>query len=174
MKKTTVREKSSGPKNLHDLLVLKLKSLYDIEQSLIKALPKMAKHSSDPELSQGFINHLAETKNQAKRLEEVFSLLGEKPAKTKVEAIRGLVKDAEWIMKNIKNREARDAALIAGASYVEHYEMAGYQNAIGWATELEHTSISSLLSVSLEEEIKADQKLTDLAQTTINKRADPL
>jgi ferritin-like metal-binding protein YciE len=155
---------------LHDLLILKLRSLYDIEQELVKALPKMAKAATDPELKKGFQDHLAETKNQVRRLEESFKILGEKAVKIKVEAIRGLAQDAKWIMENIKNKNALDAALIPAASYVERYETAGYSAAIEWAEEMEHTSVAALLAISLDEEVKADEKLIKLAKSKINQK----
>src|SRR4051812_11465236 len=99
--------------SLHDLLILKLDSLYDIEQQLIKALPKMAKAASDEKLREAFSNHLEETKGHAQRLEEALGKLDESVGKSKVEAIRGLVEDAEWCIKNVKNPLARDALLVA-------------------------------------------------------------
>jgi ferritin-like metal-binding protein YciE len=154
--------------NLKDLLVLKLKALYDVENQIIKALPKMAKKATNKSLKAGFEKHLKETKGQVNRLEKVFKLLGEKPRKTKVEAIRGLVKDGEWVMKNVKPAEALDANLVAAAQYVEHYEMAGYGTASEWASQLGEAEVVNLLEETLEEEKKTDQTLSTLAMSEIN------
>lgn len=157
---------------LSDLLLLKMKALYDIEQQLIKALPKMAASATDKELKKGFKEHLTETKAQAKRLEQAFKLLGKKATKTKVEAIRGLIDDATWVMKNVNGSAALDAALIAAAQHVEHYEMAGYITAVAWAQEIGEAEIAQLLYQSLEEEIAADEKLGGLAESRIDERAN--
>jgi ferritin-like metal-binding protein YciE len=156
---------------LNDLLVLKLKALYDIELQLTKALPKMAKAATDPDLKKGFEDHLKETKNQAVRLEKVFKILQVKPGKTKVEAIRGLVADTEWIVKEKPAKTALDAALIASASYVEHYEMAGYISASNWAETLGFPEVAMILRETLKEEENADVKLSMLAEKRIDEKA---
>jgi ferritin-like metal-binding protein YciE len=145
--------------NLKDLLINKLKVLYDVESELVKALPKMVKASSDPELREGFNGHLAETKNHVQRLEKIFSILEEKPAKLKSEAIRGLIADTEWVIKNVKPENAKDANLARAAQYVEHYEMAGYIGAMSWAQELGQNEIASLMSETYEEEKSGDEAL---------------
>ncbi len=157
---------------LQDLFVLKLQALYDIENELVKALPKMAKNATDQDLKEGFTMHLDETRTQVERLEQAFTLLEMKPTKTKVEAIRGLAKDAEWVMKNVHEDEARDAAMISAARYVEHYEMAGYLTAIQWAEELGYDEIRNLLEETLQEEMGADDKLADLAEEKIDEAAN--
>lgn len=157
--------------NLADLFVTKLKALYDIESQLVKALPKMAKKATDSKLAESFKKHLAETKVHAQRLEKIFRMLGLKPQKTKVEAIRGLIKDGEWVMKNVNPDEARDANLIAAGQYVEHYEMAGYGSAREWAEMLGETDAAKLLSQTLEEEKAADEKLNQLAMSGLNEKA---
>lgn len=156
---------------LNDLLVLKLKALYDIETQLIKALPKMAAQANDPDLKAGFERHLKETKGHAERLERAFKLLATKPSTIKVEAIRGLVADAEWIMKQKPGKEALDAMLVAAALYVEHYEMAGYLSASMWAVRLGHHRVSDLLRKTLDEEVKTATKLNVLAEKKIDVRA---
>lgn len=153
---------------LNDLFLLKIKALYDIEQQLIKALPKMAKNAQHPDLKQAFKDHLEETKEQAKRLEKIFDLLGVRPQKTLVEAIRGLVKDAQWLITHVKNKLARDASLISAAQYVEHYEMAGYGTAKEWAKDLGLTEAEQLLDETLKEEIAADEKLNSIAVSQVN------
>ncbi len=157
--------------SLQDLLLLKLKALYDVETQLIKALPKMAMKADDEDLRMGFEEHLEQTESQAARLEEAFSILDEKPSKTKVEAIRGLIEDTEWVMKNVSGPESRDAALIASAQYVENYEIAGYATASAWAEVLGYHEIAELLNTTLEEERETSEKLTELATTKINEIA---
>ena len=160
---------------LHDLLLLKLQVLHDVESQLIKALPKMAKAATDKKLKEAFTSHLEETKMQEERIDQALELAGDtEKHKETSEAIRGLIKDAEWCIKNIKNPEARDAVLIAAAQYVEHYEMAGYGAARTWATEMGHTEIANLLQQTLDEEGAANHKLTELAKHGINDRANDM
>lgn len=147
---------------LNDLFLMKIMSLYDIELVLTKALPKMAKAAKSPELKKVFAGHLEETEKHVKRLEKIFHLLGEKPRKTKVEAIRGLVEDGSWVMKQKMPDESKDAALIGAARYVEHYEMAGYLALLEWARQLGNVEIKGLISDSLEEEENADSKLKEI------------
>jgi len=157
--------------NLGDLLVTKLKALLDIETQITKALPKMAKNANDPELKKGFEKHLKQTQGHVKRLKQAFKLLGMKAQKITVDAIRGLIKDGEWVIKNVKGPEALDANLIAAAQYVEHYEMAGYGSAATWANELGYTEIADLLNQTLEEEKQTDEELTSLAESRVNEKA---
>ncbi len=156
---------------LDKLLLLKIMALYDVETQLIKALPKMAGNSDDEDLKSAFEEHLEQTRGHAEKLEKIFEILEEKPKKTKVDAIRGLVKDAEWVIKNIKDKKTRDASLIATGQYVEHYEMAGYGTALEWAKLLELETAADLLEIILNEEKEADEKLNELAKTKINLRA---
>lgn len=151
--------------------MVKIMALYDIETQLVKALPKMAKAASDEELRSSFVEHATETEGQVSRLEEVFEMLDMKPKKMKVEAIRGLVADAEWIIKEKPSAELLDAVLIASARYVEHYEMAGYMSAIEWAELLEMNEAAELLRSTLEEESNADAKLVEAASSTVNPKA---
>jgi len=160
----------SAPKyaSLHDLLVLKMNSLYYVEQQIVKALPKMAKAANNEDLVTAFTEHLQETKNHVTRLEEALALINEKPEKMRVEAIDGLIADAEWCIKNITEPAALDAALIAAAQYVEHYEVAGYGAARGWAALMNMTEVADLLRETLDEEENADGTLNDLALGGIN------
>ena len=158
---------------LQDLLITKLQVLYDVENQLVKALPKMAKNASDSDLSASFEEHLKQTKGHVERLEKAFKLLDIKPKKMKSEAIRGLVEDAEWVIENVQGDEALDANLIAAAQYVEHYEIAGYGSAQSWASEMGHAEVSDLLQETLDEEKAADKKLNDLATSKINEKALP-
>lgn len=148
-----------------------MQALYDIESEIIKALPKMAKAATDGELKAGFEDHLEETKNQKARLEQIFELLEEKPKKTKVEAVRGLIEDTEWIIKQDTPAEVLDASLAASARYVEHYEIAGYTTALEWAELLDRTEIADLLAETLAEEIGAEETVSELAGSTLNAKA---
>ncbi|MDB5238985.1 MAG: hypothetical protein JWO00_320 [Candidatus Parcubacteria bacterium] len=157
--------------NLNDALIIKLKALYDIEKELTKALPKMAKKATDEDLKAAFEEHLKETEVHVERIEECFELLDLKPAKVKVEAIRGLVADTEWIVQEKPGKEVLDSMLIASASYVEHYEMAGYTSASKWARMLDYTQVADLLDETLQEEEGAADKLAGLADSVIDERA---
>lgn len=169
------KKKSKTYENLHDLLLLKLEVLHDVESQLIKALPKMAKAASAPELQEAFMMHLEETREQEDRIDQALEMMGrqDKP-KEKSAAIRGLIEDAEWCIKNVKNPEARDAILIAAAQYVEHYEMAGYGSALTWAEEMGHAQVAELLQKTLCEEESADSKLSRLAEGGINEAANDM
>lgn len=154
---------------LKDLLINKLKALYDIESVIIDNLPSLTSAVSDSKLRMALEMHVGETKEQSKRLEEAFKLLGGTPERLEADAIRGLVKDAEWVVENIDEGDLRDLNIIAAASYVEHYEMAGYQSAILWAEKLEKHDVADLLNMSFTEEEAADGKLQDLATTLIER-----
>ena len=175
MKRGASKRSGSGRKGknytLNDLFLIKLKALYDIESELVKALPKMAKAAKDPDLKAAFEDHLEETKMQAERLENAFEILGQKPAKLKCEAIRGLVADAQWGIQEKPGPEALDALIITAAARVEHYEIAGYIAAVKWAKLLGQDDIRILLEESLAEEEMADDKLESLADGGIDERA---
>lgn len=160
--------------SLHDLLILKLDSLFDIEQQIIKALPKMVKAAEDEQLREAFAAHLEETRHQGERVEEALQLLEVPLGKSKVEGIRGIIEDAEWCIKNVKDPAARDAILIAAAQYVEHYEMAGYGAARTWAEVMGHNEVADLLQTTLDEESAANDKLTKLAESGINEKANDM
>ncbi len=148
--------------NLMDLFVKKISALYDVETHLLKALPKMAKAATNPDLASAFADHLVETENHVARLEKIFAILDLQPKKLKSEAIRGVTLDGEWVIKNISPDSALDASLARAAQYVEHYEMAGYMGAISWAEDLDLGEVESLLKETLLEEKEADQKLDEL------------
>lgn len=166
--------KKGAFQNLHGLFILKLQSLYDVEQELTKVLPKLAKNASNKELKAAFTEHLKETEGQIKRLERAFKILDETPRKERVEGIRGIAEDGSWVLKNVKDDAARDAALIGAAQYAEHYEMAGYGTAIEWARIMEHDEVADLLEQTLVEEEAANQKLTALAESGINEEANDM
>ena len=151
--------------NLNQLLVLKLQSLYDVETQIIKALPQMIKKAQSDELREAFTRHLGETEAQKERLEEIFEIVNEKAKKIKVEAIRGIIADAQWLLKQDIDSEILDAALISSARHIEHYEMSGYISAVHLAELLELEDVQALLTDTLEEEEKTDDTLADLADT---------
>jgi ferritin-like metal-binding protein YciE len=171
-KKSSKNSKKESYTTLHDLFILKLNALLYVENQLVKALPKMAKAATDPHLRDAFSDHHRETKGHVIRLERALQSIGEKPKRVVVEAIQGLVKDADWSAKNVKNREARDAILIAAAQYVEQYEEAGYGTAREWARVMNHVDAEELLSETLKEEETADELLTEIATSGINERAN--
>jgi ferritin-like metal-binding protein YciE len=143
------------------VFLTKIQALYDIEKQLEKALPKLAKAATNPDLKEGFMEHLEETKEHSVRLERIFKMLEEKPKKLKVEGIRGIVADGEWVAKEVDTTDPiHDAMLAAAARYAEHYEMAGYLSAIAEANSLGMTDAAVLLTATLNEEIAADEKLS--------------
>ncbi len=158
--------------SLRELLVVRIQTLYDVEQQLVKALPKMAEAATNPTLKQGFEEHLAETEEHVSRLENVFELLGEEPDTEKSEAVRGLVKDGEWLIKNIEEGPALDLALTAAGRSVEHYEMSDYIGAIEWADALEEDQISSLLQETLDEEEISEEKLSTAGEQLVSELVD--
>ena len=144
---------------LHELFVLKLCSLYDIEQELIPALAEMAKATGDKKVRELFSAHMEETKEQRDRLEKALESIGAPVSSAKVEAIRGMIKDAQWLIKHAKTKESLDAGLIAAALYIEHYETAGYRAALSWAALMQHERAVRLLGDTLAEEEAAAAKL---------------
>ncbi len=158
-------------KNLKDLFEHQLKDLYSAENQLVEALPKMQKHATDDKLKKAFENHLKETKGHVKRLEEITEKLGIKPTGEKCKAMEGLVKEAESFLKEDTEKDVRDAGLIAEAQRVEHYEISGYGTAVRYAKELGHDNIADKLQKTLDEEYKADNLLTDMAEDRLNKKA---
>lgn len=155
---------------MHDLLLMKVKSLYDIENVTLKALPLMARKASHQELKKAFRDHLDETRAQIARLESVFAYFGQTPERLKVEAIRGLIEDAKWVIRKITDKPARDVALIGVAEYIEHYEIAGYEVATAWAQELGYAEMAELLAESMREEIATSEKLRELGVLRIDRR----
>ena len=157
--------------SLQKLYIEELRDLYSAEKQLLKALPKMAKAASAPELRDAFQNHLEETKNQVTRLETIFEALG-KPARGKTcKAMEGLVEEGAELMKEDAEPAILDAGLIAAAQRVEHYEMAGYGTVRTYARLLNETEAERLLQETLDEEGQTDKILTELAETLINREA---
>ncbi|GEO06631.1 hypothetical protein AAE02nite_42950 [Adhaeribacter aerolatus] len=159
-------------KTLNDLLVHQLKDLYGAEQQLLKAMPKMQAKITAKELQEAFTKHMEETQNQVKRLERVFQSLGIKPEAEKCKAMEGLLKEAEEFLTYDADKAVMDAGIIASAQRVEHYEIAGYGTACTYAKFLGHTEALNLLQETLSEEKKTDEKLSYIAETSINIKAE--
>jgi ferritin-like metal-binding protein YciE len=157
--------------NLSDLFLHTVKDIYFAENQIVKALPKMVKAADSKELAHAFEAHLEETKEQITRLEKVFKLLGKKPEGEKCPAIEGILKEGEELMKEIKDPDTRDAAMIAAAQAVEHYEITRYGSLIAWANRLGRNDAARILEQTLAEEKAADKKLTSIAECKVNLRA---
>lgn len=158
-------------KTLEDLFEHQLKDLYSAEKQLIEALPKMVKNAQDQKLKKAFEDHLEETKNHKKRLENICDELDIKPDGEHCKAMEGLIKEAEGFIKESKSEEVNDAGLIAEAQRVEHYEISGYGTAARYAKELGHDNIAKILKSTLDEEYGADEKLNKMAEGRLNKKA---
>jgi len=158
-------------KSLRDLFVEELKDLYSAENQLIKALPKMAKGANTPELQEAFQEHLEQTREHAARLEKIFEQLEAKSRGKKCKAMEGLIEEGKEILQEDGEPEVRDAAIIAAAQRVEHYEIAGYGCARTFATILGENEAAELLGQTLDEEKETDAKLTELAMNSINLEA---
>lgn len=159
-------------KTLKDLYIHELKDLYSAEKQLIRALPKMAQAASDEKLAAGFREHLEQTKTHATRLEELLSDLDQSTRGPKCKGMEGLIAEGEEIIQEEADEEIKDAALIAAAQRVEHYEIAGYGTARTYAQMVGDKNGVKLLQTTLEEEAETDKKLTDLAESSINVSAD--
>lgn len=160
--------------DLRDLYVDQLRDLYNAENQLIKALPKMAKAASNERLAQSFLDHLEETRGHAERLKEIFKELGEKPTGKVCKAMEGLIEEGDEARHEDSDPEVMDASLIAAAQRVEHYEMAGYGTVRAFAKLLGETGAAKLLQQTLNEEGACDKKLTKLAESTINLEASKM
>lgn len=148
-----------------------LKDIYWAEKALTKALPKMAKNATSPELREALENHLEETNGQIERLEQVFELLGKKAVAKKCEAMAGLVKEGEEIMQETEKGAMRDAGIISAGQKVEHYEIASYGILRTFAQTLSLEEVAALLEETLDQEKAADEKLTEVAEAAINVEA---
>jgi ferritin-like metal-binding protein YciE len=158
-------------KSLDDLFVHTLEDIYYAEQKITKALPKMVEKVSDPQLKAAFQTHLAETKNQIKRLEQVFGMHGASPKAATCPAIDGIVEEANDIMSDASDPEVLDAAALAAAQAVEHYEITRYGTLIAWARQLGRSDCATVLQQTLDEEKATDLKLTQIAEARINRIA---
>ena len=162
---------SKDIKTLDDLFVHQLRDIYYAEKQIVQALPEMIEKAKDPGLKQGFEAHLGETKNHVKRLEQVFKMHGVEAKGVECPAIDGIIEEADEIAGEVDDKKVLDAALIAAAQAVEHYEITRYGTLIAWAKQLGRPDCASVLQENLEEEKAADSKLTALAERNINVKA---
>jgi ferritin-like metal-binding protein YciE len=158
-------------KTLDDLFSHGLKDIYYAEHQILRALPKLIESASNPQLKKGLKDHLGETKGQVSRLEQIFEMRKEKPKGTKCPGINGLIKEGDELTGNVADKKVADAAIIASARAVEHYEMSRYGALIGWARDLERNDFANILTMNLEEEKAADAKLNNLAERRVNRLA---
>jgi ferritin-like metal-binding protein YciE len=163
---------SKDIKTMDDLFVHMLRDIYYAEKEIVKALPTMIGKASDPILQQAFADHLTESEGHIARLEEVFRMHGAKAKAVKCPAMDGILEEANEIGGEVEDEHVRDAALIASAQAVEHYEITRYGTLIAWARELGRPDCALVLEETLEEEKAADLKLTSLAESEINAEAD--
>lgn len=157
--------------NLNDLFIHQMKDLYDAEQRLTDALPKMAEAASNPELRAAFSEHLTQTQTHVRRLEDVFRRLGCEPDRETCHGMKGLIDEGSEIIKAAGDDDTRDAGLIAAAQKVEHYEIASYGTSRTFARELGMEDIAQTLQQTLDEEGDTDKRLTELAEMRINPQA---
>ena len=162
---------SKDIKTMDDLFVHTLRDMYYAEKQILQALPDMIDKAADPQLKQGFQTHLGETRNQVKRLEEVFRLHGKEVSGVDCPAIDGIIEEADDVTGEVADKPVLDAALIAAAQAVEHYEISRYGTLVAWAKQLGRNDCAALLQQNLDEEKAADKKLTGLAESWVNRRA---
>ena len=156
---------------LEELLVDELKDIYSAENQIIKALPKMAKSASSPELKRAFERHLEETRRQVERLDQIGQALDVKMTGKKCKGMEGLIEEGKELMEEDLDENALDAGLIGAAQKVEHYEIAAYGTARTHAEMLGYTKAAKLLQQTLDEEGATDKKLTQIAESIINVEA---
>lgn len=158
-------------KTMNDLFVHQLQDIYYAENQLVKALPRMAEKASDPQLKQGFLTHLDETRTHVKRLEQVFGMHGAEVKAVDCPAIDGIIEEADEVAGEVADKAVLDAALINAAQAAEHYEITRYGSLIAWAKQLGRSDCASVLQKTLDEEKETDKKLTMIAESKVNLRA---
>ena len=158
-------------KTLRDVYLHELKDLYSAEKQLLQALPKMAKAAANEELAASFEEHLAQTEVHVERLEEILKNLGETTRGEKCKGMEGLIEEGASLIEEDGVPEVIDALLITAAQRVEHYEIAGYGSARTFAEMLGQADAAKLLQQTLDEEVETDEKLTELAESTVNVEA---
>ena len=156
---------------MDDLFVHTLRDIYYTENQIVKALPEMIEKSSDPQLKQGLRAHLGETKNHVSRLQQVFRLHGQEAKGVDCPAIDGIIEEANDVAGEVEDKAVLDAALIAAAQAVEHYEITRYGSLVAWAKLLGRNDCAALLQQNLDEEKAADKKLTAIAESKVNRVA---
>lgn len=157
--------------SMDELLLAELKDLYDAESRIIDALPKMEAAASSPQIKQAFRSHLGQTKRQKERLEQIFRMLDKNAERSTCEGMKGLIEEGAIITKAKGDAKVKDAALIAAAQRVEHYEMAAYGSARAFAQQLGRSDVANLLQMTLNEEGQTDHELTQVAESSINPQA---
>jgi ferritin-like metal-binding protein YciE len=163
---------SKDIKTMDDLFLHTLQDIYYAENQIVKNLPSMIEKSTNRELSGGLKTHLEETKKQIERLDQVFEKLGHEPKATDCPAMDGIIEEANEIAGNIADKEVLDAAIVAAAQAVEHYEITRYGTLIAWAESLGHDEVVRLLTTNLNEEKATDKKLTTIAERKgVNQKA---
>ena len=158
-------------KTMDDLFLHTLQDIYYAENQIMKALPVMIGKASDNQLKQGLERHLGETEEQVKRLEQVFQKLNQKVQGVDCPAIDGIIEEANEVAGEVEDKDVLDAAIIANAQAVEHYEMTRYGTLVTWAQQLGHNEVVPLLQKTLDEEKATDKKLTTMAESRINRKA---
>ena len=159
---------SKDIKSMDDLFVHTLRDIYYAENQILKALPDMIDKAANPQLKQGFQSHLNETKNHVKRLEQVFQLEGKSVKAVDCPAIDGILEEADDVIGEVEDKDVLDAAMIAAAQAVEHYEITRYGALIAWAKQLGRTDCARILEQTLQEEKATDKKLTEMAESRVN------
>jgi ferritin-like metal-binding protein YciE len=154
--------------SLQDLLVEEMRDIYNAEKQFLKAAPKMAKKASSPQLKKAFETHMRETEGQVQRLEKIFEKLGKKPTGKKCAAMEGLIEEGKEMMGEDMEDDTMDAALIAIAQKIEHYEIASYGTVRTWAQQIGDEQTARLLQQTLDEEGKTDKLLSEMAESSIN------
>ena len=154
--------------SLQDIYVEQLRDLYSAENQILKALPKMADAATHEDLRAAFKEHAVMTRTHVERLDRIFTQLGEKPGGHKCKGMEGLLAEGEELLEEHDESEALDAAMIAAAQRVEHYEIAGYGSCRTFANMLGLADQADLLQETLDEEGQTDKRLTSLAETVVN------
>jgi ferritin-like metal-binding protein YciE len=162
---------SKDIETLNDLFVHTLRDIYYAEQQIEKALPQMIDKATAPELKAGFEKHLEQTRGHIRRVEQVFEMHGAEAEQVDCPAIDGILEEADEVSGDVDDKQVLDAALIASAQAVEHYEMTRYGTLIAWAKQLGRDDCARVLAENLKEEVETDRKLTEMAESKINLRA---
>jgi ferritin-like metal-binding protein YciE len=156
---------------MDDLFLHTLQDVYYAEKKIENSLPDMIQNASDPQLKQGLQSHLGETHEQVRRLERVFEMVGRTPRSINCPAIDGIIAEANDVTGEVDDKAVLDAAIVAAAQAVEHYEITRYGSLIAWAHQLGRDDCASLFEQTLAEEKAADKKLTTIAESKVNRRA---
>jgi len=162
---------SKDIQTLDDLFVHQLRDIYYAEKQIVQSLPEMIEKATDSNLKRGFETHLGETKTHVKRLEQVFKMHGVEAKGIDCPAIDGIIEEADDVVADVEDKKVLDAALIAAAQAVEHYEITRYGTLIAWAKQLGRPDCASVLQQNLDEEKATDAKLTSLAERNVNVKA---